>query len=517
MDETTETRGRSLGALVESVTDGSPNTATAVQRPKKRAKRYRVLAESDTDFIWVMDMDFNVGSVTASAWRFLGYDGENPDPDWWTGRLLTPETYALCRDVFLEIQKYANSHPRDSSRSWTLEMEFIRRDGATVLVETTVSLMYGEDGNPCGMVCVARDRTQPKREQELFRTLADNSPIGVYILQNGKFRFVNHQLQEYMKYSQAELIDAEAMSYVVPEDRDRVRQRARAMLKGEQFEPYEFRFTCKDGEIRWVMELVSSVQHNNGRATLGTFMDVTERKRSEEELRRSEAQLRLLTQRMLEIQETERGRFARDLHDQLGQDLVFLKMQAESLAKSLSDAPRLQEKAMGIANLADRLKTTSSRIAASIGPGILDGLGLVRAVEWCAEDFERRTGISCPVDTPISDIKVGQPTATAAYRILQEALTNVWRHAAASQVDVKLEKEGDWVILTVADNGVGISAGLLSRKSTLGFLGMYERARLAGGSLTVSSTAGGGTRIVVRLPLGDVEPNRNARGSGGGP
>jgi len=515
MDEKVNTRDRSLGALLASVTDEAPGPAVAARRP--RAKRYRILAESDTDFIWVMDMDFHVGSVTASAWRFLGYRGEEPDPEWWTGRLLTPETYSMCQDVFLEIQKFANSHPRDSSRSWTLEMEFIRRDGTTVLVETTVSLMYGEDGNPCGMVCVARDNSQPKREQELFRTLADNSPIGVYIVQNGRFRFVNHQLQESMKYSQAELIGAEAMSFVQPEDRDRVRENAKAMLKGQHFEPYEFRFVCKDGETRWVMELVSSIQHNNGRATLGTFMDITERKRSEEELRQSESRLRLLTQRMLEIQETERARFARDLHDQLGQDLVFLKIQAESLAKSLADEPRLQEKAMEIANVADRLKMTSSRIAASIGPGILDGLGLVRAVEWCAEDFERRTGISCPVDTPIADIKVAQATATATYRVLQEALTNVWRHAGASQVEVKLEKEGDWVVLTIADNGVGINAGLLSRKSTLGFLGMYERARLAGGSLNVASGSGRGTRIVVRLPLGNMQAEANVRGVEDGP
>jgi PAS domain S-box-containing protein len=514
MDEAIEAKARALGLISDP--DGSDASRDTDGARQARAKRYRILAESDTDFLWVMDMQFNVSYVTASAWRFLGYSGESPDPDWWTGRTLTRRSLSLCQDVFPEILEYAKRHPRESSRSWTLEMEFTRRDGSTVPVETTVSLMYGQDGNPCGMVCVARDRTQPKREQELFRTLADNSPIGVYILQNGRFRFVNHQLQEYMKYSQAELIGAEAMTFVIPEDRDRVRQRARAMLKGEHFEPYEFRLTCKDGEIRWVMELVSSVQHNNGRATLGTFMDITERKRSEEELRRSESQLRLLTQRMLEIQEMERGRFARDLHDQLGQDLVFLKMQAESLAKGLVDAPRLQDTAREIANVADRLKTTSNRIAANIGPGILDGLGLVRAVEWCAEDFERRTGISCPVDTPIADIKVGQPTATAAYRILQEALTNVWRHASASQVEVKLEKEGDWVTLTVADNGVGISAGLLSRKSTLGFLGMYERARLAGGSLTVNSASGQGTRIVVRLPLGDVEPNRNARGLGEG-
>jgi len=515
MDEAIEAKARALGLMSSAVVGDASRDAEAARQA--RVKRYRILAESDTDFLWVMDMEFNISYVTASAWRFLGYSGNDPDPDWWTGRTLTRESLSLCQHVFPEILEYAKRHPRDSSRSWTLEMELIRRDGSTVPVETTVSLVYGHDGSACGMVCAARDNSQPRREQELFRTLADNSPIGVYIVQNGRFRFVNYQLQECMKYTQSELIGAGAIGFVLPEDRDRVRQKARGMLKGEHSEPYEFRFTCKDGETRWVMEMLSSIQHNNGRATLGTFMDITERKRSEEELRRSESQLRLLTQRMLEIQETERGRFARDLHDQLGQDLVFLKMQAQSLANSLANVPQLQEKAVEIANVADRLKTTSSRIAANIGPGILDGLGLVRAIEWCAEDFERRTGISCPVDTPVADIEVARPTATAAYRILQEALTNVWRHANASQVEVKLEKEGDGVVLSVADNGVGINAGLLSQKGTLGFLGMYERARLAGGSLNVSSGSGRGTRIVVHLPLGDIQVYADTGGSGDWP
>ena len=484
---------------------------------RTRSKRYRILAESDTDFVWVMDMDFNVSSLTASAWRFLGYSGEDPDPDWWTGRLITPDSLDLCQEVFPEILEYARRHPRESSRSWTLEMEFIRRDGSVVPVETTVSLMYGHDGSPCGMVCVARDNSKPKREQELFRTLANNSPIGVYIVQDGRFRFVNYHLQECAKYSQTELIGAEAIGFVLPEDKDLVRQRARAMLKGERSDPYEFRLVCKDGETRWVMEMVASVQHNNDRATLGAFMDITERKRSEEGLRRSESQLRLLTQRMLEIQETERARFARDLHDELGQDLFFLKMQARSLANHLGGVPQLQEKAVEIADMADRLKTTSSRIAASMGPGILDGLGLVRAVEWCAEDFERRTGISCPLDTPIGDIGVPKSTATAAYRVLQEALTNVWRHAGASQVEVKLERDGDWVVLTVADDGVGISTGLLSGKSTLGFLGMHERARLAGGTLNVVSGSGRGTRVVVRLPSADAPAGAAVRSPGARP
>ena len=352
------------------------------------------------------------------------------------------------------------------------------------------------------MVCVTRDAAKQRQEQELFQTLADNSPIGVYIVQNGEFQFVNMQFQQFAKFSQEELIGASAMDFVLPADRDRVRQMAIAMLKGERFEPYEFRFVSKDGETRWVMETVASIQHNGNRATLGTFMDVTQLKKAERDLRRSEGQLRLMTQRMLEVQETERSRFARELHDQLGQELVYLKMQAESLANGLAGMPQLQERARELALVADRLKLASSRIAANIGPGILDGLGLVRAIEWLAEEFERRTAISCPVDTPIRDIGVPRSTSIAAYRILQEALTNVWRHANASEVEVKLGREGDMVVLQISDNGIGINARLLSSTPTFGLLGMYERARLAGGNLTVSSSSGKGTKIVTRLPVG---------------
>ncbi len=520
MDEVVEARDNSLGALLESVTDEAPVNARSAVLTKRRTMHYRILAESDTDFLWVMDMDFNLSSTTAYAQRLLGYEGEEMGKvgsAQWIERVLTPETFEMCKAVFREIQKFANSYSQGTSPSWTLEMEFLRKDGGTFLAETTVNLLYDQEGNPQSMVCMSRDITRPKGEQDLFRTLADNSPIGVYIVQDGRLRFVNHHLQEDVKYSQAELMGADSMSFVFPEDRDRVRAMAKAMLRGERSEPYEFRFKCKDGETRWVMELVSSIQYNGGRAVLGTFMDVTERKRSEEELRRSESQLRLLTQRMLEIQERERSRFARDLHDQLGQDLVFLKLQAESLAKSLADMPGLRERATDIAMVAGRLKATSSRIAASIGPGILEGLGLVRAVEWCAEDFERRTGISCPVDTPAADINMCRTTSTAAYRILQEALTNVWRHASASQVEVKLEKVEDMVVLAVADDGIGVNPGLLSGKSTLGFLGMYERARLAGGELSVSSMPGRGTRIVARLPMGGPRAYPTAGEQGGEP
>jgi len=461
---------------------------------------YRVAADGDADFIWVMDMNFCITCISASADYVLGYGSEETEPER-QGRRATAGC-GIREGVFSEVQRIANNLPRDTSRPWMLQMELIRNDGSILLTETDVSILRSRDGSPSAMVCVTRDAAKRRQEQELFRTLADSSPIGVYIVQNGEFQFVNMQFQQFAKFSQEELIGASAMDFVLPADRDRVRQMAIAMLKGERFEPYEFRFVSKDGETRWVMETVASIQHNGKRATLGTFMDVTQLKKAERDLRRSEGQLRLMTQRMLEVQETERSRFARELHDQLGQELVYIKMQAESLANGLAGMPQLQERAKELALVADRLKLASSRIAANIGPGILDGLGLVRAIEWLAEEFERRTAISCPVDTPIRDIGVPRSTSIAAYRILQEALTNVWRHANASEVEVKLGREGDMVVLQISDNGIGINARLLSSTPTFGILGMYERARLAGGNLTVSSSSGKGTKIVTRLPVG---------------
>ena len=467
---------------------------------------HHVAGQGNAEFVWITDMDLRVTHVSASAEYILGYAARGTSPDGQISGAAAPTTSKIHEKVLTEVQRIASNLPRDLSRPWMPQMELMRKDGSILLTETSVSLLCDRDGDPCAIVCLTRDTTEQRREQELFRTLADSSPIGVYIIQDGKFQFVNMQFEQFAKFSQQELIGASAMSFVLPSDRDRVRQMATAMLKGERFEPYEFRFISKDGETRWVMETVASIQHNGERATLGTFMDVTQLKKAERELRRSEGQLRLMTQRMLEIQEKERARFARDLHDQLGQELVYLKMQAESLAKSLVDMPHLQEQAKELALVADRLKTASNRIAANIGPGILNGLGLGKAIEWCAEEFERRTGISCPVDTPIRDIEVPKSTSIAAYRILQEALANVWRHARASQVEVKLEREGERAVLQISDNGVGINARTLSSRPTFGLLGMYERARLAGGILTFSSSSGRGTQIVVRLPTGKEYP-----------
>ena len=243
-----------------------------------------------------------------------------------------------------------------------------------------------------------------------------------------------------------------------------------------------------DGELAGIVELVK---------------DITDLKQTEKELRHSEAQLRLLSQRAINNQEEERARIARELHDELGQELTAFKIEAVSLAERLGN-PGVGDRAWKLVNLADQLIETVHRTAANLRPEILDKLGLVRAIQWYAEDFERHTGISCPIDVidvEDEDITNRKGVATNAYRILQEALTNVLRHAKATQAKVRISKNHNKLVICISDNGVGMDVNKLTDELALGILGMRERASVIGGTLSIKSHPSKGTKVTACLPL----------------
>ena len=222
-------------------------------------------------------------------------------------------------------------------------------------------------------------------------------------------------------------------------------------------------------------------------------------------------QLRALAARLQSVREEERTRIAREIHDELGQALTAIKIDFAALIRELPEdaGPQIQ-RSRSILKLLDEAIQSVRKIATELRPGILDDLGLVAAVEWAAEDFQARTGTKCEVSLPGVDIALDQERATALFRILQEALTNVARHANATRVDVRLAQENGDLILQVHDNGQGIGKERLSTGSTLGILGMRERALLLGGDFTISGARGKGTTVRVRIPL----PNRKKPGAG---
>jgi signal transduction histidine kinase len=207
--------------------------------------------------------------------------------------------------------------------------------------------------------------------------------------------------------------------------------------------------------------------------------------------------MRALSDRTEEIREDERAGIAREIHDHLGQALTALKMDIAWVARRLHDPETVRTKLDEMSRDADEVIASIRRISAELRPGILDDLGLEAAIEWQAEEFAARTGIRCDVDAKL-DIAVERRQATAVFRIFQEALTNVARHAGATRVRVALGLEGGRLRLEVEDDGVGIPQ---AAETGLGLLGMRERARRVGGEWTIRRTEPRGTVVTLVVPL----------------
>ena len=216
-------------------------------------------------------------------------------------------------------------------------------------------------------------------------------------------------------------------------------------------------------------------------------------------------QLRALSARIEAVREDERTSVAREIHDELGQSLTALKMDVAWIVRRTQSAPvpeGVPDKLSEMSRMTDRIIDQVRRISAALRPGVLDDLGLVAAIEWQVHDFERRTGTACTFTTNVRERLFERELSTAVFRMLQEALTNVARHAQAAHVDVRLEQSGAALSLEVVDDGTGITEEALSSTTSLGLLGLRERARRLGGSILVSGAPARGTRVAVDVPLG---------------
>ena len=254
-------------------------------------------------------------------------------------------------------------------------------------------------------------------------------------------------------------------------------------------------------DIKWInLRAMPRRLASGGMQWEGIMTNITQSKFAQEEIRRSRAELAELSAHVERVKEQERTRIAREIHDDLGGNLTAIKMALARLKCRLPDEKALTDKADYVDALVDRTIESIHRISVDLRPGILD-FGIVAAIHWQAREFEKQAGIPCQVLANKKEIALSTEQASALFRLFQESLTNISKHAKASRVIIKLTRTASAIRLEICDNGCGLAARDQFKPKSFGIRGMIERASALGGKLTVTNADAGGTKVTMRLPL----------------
>jgi PAS domain S-box-containing protein len=387
---------------------------------------------------------------------------------------------------------------------------FVRnpRRAQGVYIRVTATPLRGASGRIHGGVAVFRDITGRRwaekalRESEArFRSIVEATGSALVIL-SAEHRILefNPEAERIYGRKRADVLGQDFLALFLPQEyRGMVAADIEQALRGKAPLDIELPIRAGTGENRVLLLGISRLVGVDGEVlgAVATGHDVTERREAEEAQR-----VRQLAAHLQSAREGERKHAAREIHDELGQVLTGLKFEFSHLARRLGPVdPAVRAKITSLEGLIDGTIASVRRIAAELRPQILDKLGLFEAIRWQAEEFEKRTGIECALDLPAEELDWSPDRSTAVFRIFQESLTNVARHSGARRVRVRVHRDPAEVELSVCDDGRGIREDELVHAQSFGLMGMRERARMFGGTLTVAGSAAAGTEVRVRIPL----------------
>jgi PAS domain S-box-containing protein len=396
----------------------------------------------------------------------------------------------------------------EAGRPMEFEEVALHDDGPHTSIVMKFPLLNAQ--GECYALCgIATDITDRKRAEEKFRGLLESAPDAMVIVnETGTIVLVNSQTERLFGFPRQELL-GRPVEMLIPE---RFCHQHSQHLTGYFSQPkarpmgmgLELFGLRKDGAEFPIEISLSPLHTEEGVLVSAAIRDVTERKLAEERMRATLEEVRMLSGRLATVQEAERTRIARELHDELGVGLTCLKIDLSRLHTLVSEragaSKKVGDKILSMVELIDTTMASVQRLVTELRPAVLDDLGLVAAIEWQCQDFQKRTGIPCTCVTSADDIAMEPEPATALFRICQEALTNTARHAQATAVTVKLESRSDSLQLVVADNGLGIRDTKVSNRRSLGLLGMRERVARFGGEITFEGNPGKGTIVTACLP-----------------
>ncbi|MFN8493194.1 MAG: PAS domain S-box protein [Caldilineaceae bacterium] len=396
---------------------------------------------------------------------------------------------------------------------YSIDKRFIRKDEQVIDATISVKCLRCPDGSVDYFIALMQDITARKQAEAQLKfqanALAQVNDAVITVNNEQRITYWNAGAERLYGYTDSEalgqpLSTITAYRWIKPADE----VAAYATLRTTGVWHGESIHRKKNGEEIFVESTVNIFKEDNKPVgTLAVIRDITERKQVEEKLRQSSELSRAFSAKLSSAREEERAHIARELHDELGSVLTRLKWDLEEIHKLSLDpgcttnAVPLQAKVEDMLRQIDTTVNMVKQLASELRPSILDDLGLVAAIEWQAQQFQTRTGIVCKVSPAVETVNLTWAQATAVFRILQEALTNVLRHAQATSVNILIKTELETFILEIRDNVRGITEMEKMAAQSLGLLGMRERVTLIGGKIKITGVAKQGTLIVVHVPL----------------
>jgi PAS domain S-box-containing protein len=492
----TDAQGRRyVGGMAIDITERE----RAEQALREREEKLNSILGSLNDVVWSLSpKTYDLLYLSQAAERLYDHklDEFSADKDLWL-KLIHPDDRERVLGNLSEFLSKGTSE---------LEYRIVRAGGEVRWVRDRGKVIYSTNGEMLRLDGIVTDITERVRaeaqlieSQRRLKALFENTQDAILLFDDeARLVDVNPAACALFGYDREQFLQLTVWDLLPIPDRQASRKRWRAfMAAGRSIGGYKTIVrsdrTTRFVERRAVANIVPGLH-------LSVIRDVTERRQAEEALRESASALRRLSAHMETVREEQNAKIAREVHDELGGTLTMLKLGLAALLEKMAEHEPLRPRLESVLNLADASVKTVKRISSALRPGLLDTLGLSATIRWHAEEFSRLTGIRVELQLP-EYIRLSPERSTAVFRIVQEALTNVGRHAGATEVAIRARKAKGELLVEIADNGRGIVAVDLAKTNSFGILGIRERSQYLGGDLRIHGTSEQGTRLTLRLPL----------------
>ncbi len=479
----------------------------AEEEIKKTNERFELIGRATNDAIWEWNLETHELWGNEVHQQMYGLTMADPVPDdaEWKKRLHADDRERMAEIVAIALASERNSFEAEY-RLYTENKGWTNIYGSTYIDRNKEGKAIRLIGNMTDIAERKKAEEETVKSKRQFQNLVENIS-GVYWVNNletYKTLYISPSYETIWGLKCEDLYKhpADFINAVHPDDKA-ILIDAHKNIANTLKANTTYRIIRPDGEIRWISANTNVIADTKGdKIEYGYAEDITERKKNNELLQRSYEDIRQLAANLQSIREDERTNIAREIHDELGQQLTGLKMDLHWLTRKINSTDdNVINKMKESIELINATISTVRKISTDLRPSILDDLGLLAALEWQSEEFEKRSGTKVKFINRAGDITVQPKIATALFRIYQELLTNIARHANAASVTASLYIKNDSMYFSIKDNGIGFDLDAISNKKTLGLLGIKERTLLMGGAYEIKTKPGEGSETVISIPL----------------